>query len=174
MLSPSLSLPSTGAGPSAGGGGWTGCSCPRQPERPKRAHAAQTATAGRHGWWSTLGRRAAGAQARGRKRGSRRRAAWASGSGGTSRSGRSGFRRRWCGTGGSEPARHRRERAGAVARACAGLRLAGASAGKQRRCAVRMEQQALGWNRSGAGARVEQQRRQARMKAAQECGRTNS
>jgi hypothetical protein len=56
----------------------------------------------------------------------------------------------------------------------AGLRLAGASAGKQRRRAVRMEQQAVGWNRHGAGARVEQQRGQARMLAAQEHGRTNS
>jgi hypothetical protein len=48
----------------------------------------------------------------------------------------------------------------------AGLWLAGASAGKQRRNAVRMVQQALGWNRRGAGARVEQQRGQARMVAA--------
>jgi hypothetical protein len=56
----------------------------------------------------------------------------------------------------------------------AGLQLTGASASKQRRRAVRMEQQALGWNRRGAGARVEQQRRQAWMVAAQERGRANS
>jgi hypothetical protein len=55
-----------------------------------------------------------------------------------------------------------------------GLRLGGASAGKRRRRAVRMEQQALGWNRHGAGTRVEQQCGQARMVAAQERGRANS
>jgi hypothetical protein len=61
-----------------------------------------------------------------------------------------------------------------VAQACVGLRLAGASTDKQRRRAVRMEQQALGRNRSGAGARVEQQRGQAQMVAAQEHGCMNS